>query len=109
MVIKTVIFDLGGVIITLDQSQAIQRFKDLGLADAEKRLARVGFNRAPGETVSVFAKRIEQALNAMHANALATKKASPKDSHYEKEISFALGLLREYENNRWRKSYFTNV
>jgi putative hydrolase of the HAD superfamily len=38
MVIKTVIFDLGGVIITLDQSQAIQRFKDLGLADAEKRL-----------------------------------------------------------------------
>ena len=79
------------------------------LADAEKRLARVGFNRAPGETVSVFAKRIEQALNAMHANAQATKKASPKDSRYEKEISFALGLLREYENNRWRKSYFTNV
>ena len=38
MEIKAVIFDLGGVIITLDQSQAIQRFKDLGLADAEQRL-----------------------------------------------------------------------
>jgi putative hydrolase of the HAD superfamily len=38
MEIKTVIFDLGGVIITLDQSQAIRRFKELGLADAEQRL-----------------------------------------------------------------------
>ena len=38
MEIKTIIFDLGGVVITLDQSQAIQRFKDLGLADAEQRL-----------------------------------------------------------------------
>ena len=74
------------------------------LADAEKRLARVGFNRAPGETVSVFAKRIEQALNAMHANAQATKKASPKDSRFDQECSFALKQLREYENNRWRKN-----
>ncbi len=36
--IKNIIFDLGGVIITLDQPQAIRRFKALGLADAEQRL-----------------------------------------------------------------------
>ena len=36
--IRTVIFDLGGVIITLDPQQAIDRFKALGLADAEQRL-----------------------------------------------------------------------
>lgn len=36
--IKTIIFDLGGVIITLDQPQAISRFRELGVADAEKRL-----------------------------------------------------------------------
>lgn len=36
--IRNIIFDLGGVIITLDQPQAIRRFKALGLADAEKRL-----------------------------------------------------------------------
>lgn len=36
--IKTILFDFGGVIITLDQNQAIQRFKELGLNDAEKRL-----------------------------------------------------------------------
>ena len=36
--IKTILFDMGGVVITLDQQQAIERFKALGLADAEQRL-----------------------------------------------------------------------
>lgn len=36
--IKTIIFDLGGVILTLSQPQAIERFKALGLRDAEKHL-----------------------------------------------------------------------
>jgi putative hydrolase of the HAD superfamily len=36
--IRTIIFDLGGVIITLDQPQAIRRFQEIGLKDADKRL-----------------------------------------------------------------------
>lgn len=36
--IRTIIFDLGGVIITLDQPQAIRRFQELGLADAIQQL-----------------------------------------------------------------------
>ena len=36
--IKTIVFDLGGVIITLEQSKAIKRFVALGVKDAEKRL-----------------------------------------------------------------------
>ena len=36
--IKTIIFDLGGVIITLDQPQAIRRFQEIGLKDANQRL-----------------------------------------------------------------------
>lgn len=36
--IKTIIFDLGGVIITLSQPQAVRRFEELGLKDAEARL-----------------------------------------------------------------------
>jgi len=36
--IKTVIFDLGGVIITIDQQQAVSRFEELGLKDAAQRL-----------------------------------------------------------------------
>lgn len=38
MEIKTVLFDLGGVIITLDQSQAIRRFEELGVPDAAQCL-----------------------------------------------------------------------
>jgi putative hydrolase of the HAD superfamily len=38
MDIRTIIFDLGGVVITLDPQQAVDRFKALGLADAEKCL-----------------------------------------------------------------------
>lgn len=36
--IKNILFDLGGVVITLDQNQAIRRFQELGLHDADKRL-----------------------------------------------------------------------
>ncbi len=36
--IKTIVFDLGGVIITLDQSQAVRRFEELGVKDAKQRL-----------------------------------------------------------------------
>ena len=36
--IKTVIFDMGGVIITIDHDEAVRRFKELGLTDAEKIL-----------------------------------------------------------------------
>lgn len=36
--IKNILFDLGGVIITLDQTQAVRRFREIGLEDAERRL-----------------------------------------------------------------------
>ena len=36
--IKTILFDMGGVVITLAQPQAIERFNALGLKDAEQRL-----------------------------------------------------------------------
>lgn len=36
--IRTVIFDLGGVIMTIDQQQAVRRFKEIGVNDAEHLL-----------------------------------------------------------------------
>ncbi len=36
--IKNIMFDLGGVIMTIDQPSAVKRFKEIGLADAEQRL-----------------------------------------------------------------------
>lgn len=37
-VIRNIVFDLGGVIMTLDPAEALRRFKALGLADAERYL-----------------------------------------------------------------------
>lgn len=37
-VIKNIVFDLGGVIMTLDPAEALRRFKALGLSDAEHYL-----------------------------------------------------------------------
>lgn len=36
--IKNIIFDLGGVIVTLDPQEAIRRFQEIGLQDAVKQL-----------------------------------------------------------------------
>lgn len=36
--IKTIVFDLGGVIFTIDKYQAIERFKEIGFLEAEKFL-----------------------------------------------------------------------
>lgn len=38
MKIKNIMFDLGGVIMTIDQPSAVKRFKEIGLEDAEQRL-----------------------------------------------------------------------
>lgn len=38
MKIKNILFDLGGVIMTIDQPSAVSRFREIGLADAEQRL-----------------------------------------------------------------------
>ncbi len=37
-IIKTIMFDLGGVIITLDHPSAIRRFRELGVSEAEELL-----------------------------------------------------------------------
>ena len=37
-IINNILFDLGGVIITLDQQQSVRRFEELGLKDAQQRL-----------------------------------------------------------------------
>ena len=36
--IKRIAFDFGGVIIRQNQQQAVERFKQIGLLDAEERL-----------------------------------------------------------------------
>ena len=73
------------------------------LESAEKRLARFGFARSPGETVSSFANRIEKTLQkAEDTEASANKKSKKAHEHRKQECSTVLKLLSEYEKNRWR-------
>ncbi|SIN89121.1 transglutaminase domain-containing protein [Fibrobacter sp. UWB11] len=72
------------------------------LESAEKRLARMGFVRASGETVSAFMVRIKQTMMAQQSARQTIKKASPKDSRFEKDCLSLLKQLEDYENNRWR-------
>lgn len=74
------------------------------LESAEKRLARFGFARSPGETVSSFANRIEKTLQkADDTETPANKKSKKAHEHRKQECSTALKLLSEYEQNRWKK------
>lgn len=38
MMIKTIAFDLGGVIVTIDHDEALRRFREIGVADADQVL-----------------------------------------------------------------------
>ena len=70
------------------------------LESTEKRLARMGFVRIPGETVSAFMARIKQTMMAQDAQR-PIKKASLEDSRYKNECILLLKQLEEYESNRW--------
>jgi hypothetical protein len=74
------------------------------LESAEKRLARFGFARSPGETVSSFANRIEKTLQKATDTVKdsANKKTMKVHEHRKQECSIALKQLSEYERNRWR-------
>lgn len=74
------------------------------LESAEKRLARFGFARSPGETVSSFANRIEKTLQKVDdsIDESANKRSKKAHEHRKQECSTALKLLSEYEKNRWR-------
>ena len=75
------------------------------LESAEKRLARFGFARSPGETVSSFANRIEKALQKADdtIDGSANKKSKKAHEFRRQECSTALKQLSEYEQNRWKK------
>lgn len=70
--IKTIIFDLGGVILTLSQPQAIERFKALGLRDAEKHLDAYTQSGIFGklELGEIDAETFRKELEAMVGHAL---------------------------------------
>ena len=72
------------------------------LENAEKRLARMGFVRAPGETVSAFAIRVRLVENYKKTPSKVNSNESAKIERREREIALAVKHLEDYESNRWR-------
>ena len=66
---------------------------------AEKRLARMGFVRMSGETVSAFESRVRLASECV----LKENVSKPKAERQKRILNLALKQLEEYEKNRWRK------
>ena len=60
---------------------------------AERTLARLGYRRAPGETVGAFARRVGKALAGQESTTLAAKK--------KQRAQQALRILDDYEATRW--------
>ena len=86
--IKTVIFDLGGVVITLDPQQAVQRFEALGVADAASRLdsyTQQGiFGDLEGGRIS--AETFRQELGKLVGREVTTEECCHAWQGYAKEV-----------------------
>ena len=74
------------------------------LDDAEKHLARFGFVRNSGETVSAFAARAKLASENMFKAEPDKAGPTPKIERRRHEFKQALKQLDEYEKNRWRNA-----
>ncbi len=86
--IKTIIFDLGGVIITLDQPEAIRRFQQLGLQDAVSQLDTYTQGGIFGELEEgkISAETFRQELSRMAGRELTYDECRHAWLGYAKEV-----------------------
>lgn len=86
--IKTIIFDLGGVIITLDQPEAIRRFQLLGLDDAVRQLDTYTQGGLFGELEEgkITAETFRQELSRMAGRELTYDECRHAWLGYAKEV-----------------------
>ena len=86
--IKTIIFDLGGVIITLDPDQAIRRFAELGLANAAQHLNSYTQTGIFGELEQglITTEQFRQELSGMIGHEVTMEQCNYAWQGYAKEV-----------------------
>lgn len=86
--ITTIIFDLGGVVITLDQQQAIRRFEELGLHDARQRLDAYTQEGIFGDLEGgrITAEQFRQQLSTIVGKTLTHQQCAHAWQGYAKEV-----------------------
>ncbi len=86
--VKNILFDLGGVIMTIDQPSAVKRFKEIGLEDAEKRLDPYTQSGIFGdlEEGKISASQFIQELSGMVGRQLTFEECKYAWRGYTKEV-----------------------
>lgn len=111
-VIKNIVFDLGGVIMTLDPAEALRRFKALGLSDAERYLDAYTQSGVFGnlEEGKITAEDFRSKLSSLTGHELTFDECKHAWLGYRKDVlQRNLDLLKELRAKDYRLILLSNT
>lgn len=111
-VIKNIVFDLGGVIMTLDPAEALRRFKALGLSDAERYLDDYTQSGIFGnlEEGKITAEDFRSKLSSLTGHELTFDECKHAWLGYRKDVPQRnLDLLKELRAKGYRLILLSNT
>ena len=111
-VIKNIVFDLGGVIMTLDPAEALRRFKALGLSDAERNLDSYTQSGIFGnlEEGKITAEDFRSKLSSLTGHELTFDECKHSWLGYRKDVPQRnLDLLKELRAKGYRLILLSNT
>lgn len=111
-VIKNIVFDLGGVIMTLDPAEALRRFKALGLSDAERYLDSYTQSGIFGnlEEGKITAEDFRSKLSSLTGHELTFDECKHAWLGYRKDVPQRnLDLLKELRAKGYRLLLLSNT
>ena len=111
-VIKNIVFDLGGVIMTLDPAEALRRFKALGLSDAERYLDAYTQSGIFGnlEEGKITAEDFRSKLSSLTGHELTFDECKHAWLGYRKDVPQRnLDLLKELRAKDYRLILLSNT
>lgn len=111
-VIKNIVFDLGGVIMTLDPAEALRRFKALGLSDAERYLDAYTQSGIFGnlEEGKITAEDFRSKLSSLTGHELTFDECKHAWLGYRKDVPQCnLDLLKELRAKGYRLILLSNT
>lgn len=110
--IKNIVFDLGGVIMTLDPAEALRRFKSLGLSDAERYLDSYTQSGIFGnlEEGKITAEDFRNKLSSLTGHELTFDECKYAWLGYRKDVPQRnLDLLKELRAKGYRLILLSNT
>ena len=111
-VIKNIVFDLGGVIMTLDPAEALRRFTALGLSDAERYLDSYTQSGIFGnlEEGKITAEDFRSKLSSLTGHELTFDECKHAWLGYRKDVPQRnLDLLKELRAKGYRLILLSNT